>query len=73
MEPTGAGAYPPAFAALYEELKGDLFVARGDIEQARMAYDRAIQQAGAESRLLQIKRRELGDNGIKPGETEPSA
>lgn len=53
--------YPDAFAGLYEELKGDLFVATGKIQQARVAYDKAIKHAGTESRLLQIKRRELGD------------
>ena len=65
--------YPVAFAALYEELKGDLFVAMGKPQQARIAYDKAIKQAGTESRLLQIKRKELGEYDLSSEELDSAA
>lgn len=53
--------HPAAFTAGYEELKGDLFVARGEIAQAREAYDRAINAAdGSPGRWLLLKRQDLG-------------
>lgn len=53
--------HPPAFTAAYEELKGDLFVARGQIAQARMAYDKAISASeGSPDRWLLLKRQDLG-------------
>lgn len=62
--------YPQSYAAMYEELKGDLYVAQGDYEQARMAYNKAILNAGAQaSQWLRLKRDDLG-----PASTaEPSA
>ena len=54
-------SYPAAFAGRYEELKGDLYAAEGNIEEAIAAYDRAIASAGLNmSPLLQLKRRNLG-------------
>ena len=62
--------YPTSFAALYEELKGDLYLAKGDINQARIAYDKAILNAGAQSnRWLKLKRDDLGELKLD----EPSA
>ena len=53
--------YPSAFTVGYEELKGDLYVARGEIAQARLAYDKAIQAAdGSPGRWLLLKRQDLG-------------
>ena len=53
--------YPAGFAAGYEELKGDLFLARGEVDQARVAYDKAIDAAdGNASRWLLLKRQDLG-------------
>lgn len=53
--------YPAGFTAGYEELKGDLYVAKGEIAQARVAYDKAINAAdGGASRWLQLKRQDLG-------------
>lgn len=50
-----------AYDAQYEELKGDLFVAQGDIAQAKMAYDNAINLQGiAASKWLMLKRQNLG-------------
>jgi predicted negative regulator of RcsB-dependent stress response len=53
--------HPAGFDAGYEELKGDLYVARGEIGQARTAYDKAIKAAdGSPSRWLRLKRQDLG-------------
>lgn len=62
--------YPASFAALYEELKGDLYVARGDLDQARAAYDSALLHSQDQpNRWLQLKRDDLGNT--RTG--EPSA
>jgi predicted negative regulator of RcsB-dependent stress response len=51
-----------AYDAQYEELKGDLFSARGDVAEARMAYDKAINLQGiAASKWLKLKRENLGE------------
>ena len=53
-------AHPDAFTAGYEELKGDLYVAKGEIAQARVAYDKAINASnGNASRWLILRRREV--------------
>ena len=53
--------HPSGFDAGYEELKGDLFVARGDVAQARVAYEKAINASdGNASRWLILKRQDLG-------------
>ena len=58
-------AHPAAFAAGYEELKGDLYVAKGDIAQARVAYDKAINASdGNASRWLRLKRQDLGSSDL---------
>ena len=49
------------YDAQYEELRGDLFSARGDIAQARMAYDKALSLQGlSASKWLKLKRQNLG-------------
>ena len=54
-------AHETAFDAQYEELKGDLYVAKGDVAQARTAYDRAITLQGfSASKWLKLKRQNLG-------------
>jgi len=51
-----------AYDARYEELKGDLFSARGDVAEARAAYDKAINLQGfAASKWLKLKRQSLGE------------
>jgi predicted negative regulator of RcsB-dependent stress response len=58
-------AHPAAFTAGYEELKGDLYVAKGEIGQARVAYDKAINAAdGSASRWLRLKRQDLGSSDL---------
>ena len=55
------GDYPAGFAAGYEELKGDMYAAKGEIAQARVAYDKAINATeGGASRWLRLKRQDLG-------------
>ena len=50
-----------AFEARYEELKGDLYVAKGDTDQARVAYDNAITLLGVSAgKWLMLKRQNLG-------------
>jgi len=53
--------YPSSFAALYEELKGDIYVSRKELDQARVAYDKAILNSGIQpSKWLKLKRNDLG-------------
>jgi predicted negative regulator of RcsB-dependent stress response len=57
--------HPAGFAAGYEELKGDLYAARGDIAQARVAYDKAINASeGSPGRWLILKRQDLGNGDL---------
>jgi predicted negative regulator of RcsB-dependent stress response len=51
------------FAAAYDELKGDIYVAKGDVEQARTHYDLALQSLEPTSRVrryIEMKLDELG-------------
>ncbi len=58
-------AHPAGFTAGYEELKGDLYVGRGELVQARVAYDKAINAAeGNASRWLILKRQDLGSSDL---------
>ncbi len=54
--------FPPHFAASFEELKGDIMAAQGNIEQAREAYQRArlAQPGAAHPEFLQQKIDDLG-------------
>lgn len=66
--------HPAAFDALYEELKGDVFVQKGEFEQARVAYDKAIAGSENASRWLQLKRQNLGSSNFDKAElVEPQA
>ncbi|UCB54650.1 MAG: tetratricopeptide repeat protein [Thiotrichales bacterium] len=57
--------YPAGFASGYEELKGDLYAARGETALARVAYDEAISAAGGNaSRWLILKRQDLGSSDL---------
>ncbi len=50
-----------AYTSLANEIRGDIFVAKGEIEQAKEAYDQAMQAAsGAGVEYLQLKRNDLG-------------
>jgi predicted negative regulator of RcsB-dependent stress response len=53
---------PSAYTSLVEELKGDLYLAKKEINQARQSYDRAILSAGRDSvEFLKMKRNNLGE------------
>lgn len=53
---------PSAYTSLVEELKGDLHLAKKEIDQARQSYDRAILSAGRDSvDFLKMKRNNLGE------------
>ncbi len=53
--------HPQAFSARYAELRGDLYVARGDHARARAAYDEAIRQQASPTPWLVMKRENLGE------------
>lgn len=58
--------HPAGFNVGYEELKGDLYVAKGEIAMARVAYDKAINAAaGGASRWLRLKRQDLGSADLE--------
>lgn len=52
--------HPKAFDMRYEELKGDLYLAEGERDKARDAYDKALASEGAVNPLLRLKRKGLG-------------
>lgn len=50
-----------AYTSLANEIRGDIFVAKGEIEQAKKAYDEAMLTAsGGGVEYLQLKRSDLG-------------
>ncbi len=56
-------SHDAAFDAQYEELLGDLYMIKGDVEQARVAYDKAITLLGVSaSKWLKLKRQNLGSS-----------
>lgn len=54
--------YPEPYTAAFEELKGDILVAKGDTEQAREAYQKArlAQPSAPNPQFLQHKLEDLG-------------
>jgi len=56
-----AGPFPEAFEAAVEELRGDLYLAQGERDQAREAYRKALAApaGGGDRDLLQMKFNEL--------------
>lgn len=51
------------FEAIFAELKGDAYVLKGEIDNARLSYDKALLlNQSASKRLLQMKRDNLGNN-----------
>lgn len=56
------GQYPESFTTNFQELKGDILVAKGESGAARTAYDKAIMHAGeTASPWLMLKREDLGN------------
>ena len=57
-------SHDSAYDAQVAELKGDLYLAQGDVMQARAAYDKAIELLGSGSgKWLKLKRQNLGPAG----------
>jgi len=55
------------FQSIYEELKGDAYVIKGDIESAKSAYDKALLlNKSGDNSLLQMKRDNLGESKTGP-------
>jgi len=53
--------YLPPFKALYEELRGDIFTAQGNMPEARAAYQAALDAGGTgDDALLQMKLQNTG-------------
>jgi predicted negative regulator of RcsB-dependent stress response len=65
--------YPAGYTAAYEELKGDLYVARGEADQARAAYDKAISASTSSNRWLRLKRQDLGESELGGTEQNDAA
>jgi predicted negative regulator of RcsB-dependent stress response len=65
--------YPGGFTAGYEELKGDLYIARGDVDQAKVAYDKAISASTTTNRWLRLKRQDLGESVLSDVEHNEAA
>ncbi|MGI9301645.1 MAG: YfgM family protein [Gammaproteobacteria bacterium] len=53
--------FPTGYASLLDEIKGDVFRARGDVDEARAAYNRAITTATGDIDYLRMKRDDLGE------------
>ena len=50
-----------AYSSLANEVQGDIYVAKGEIEQAKQAYDKAMQGASGDNvEFLALKRNDLG-------------
>lgn len=55
------GTFSTAYQALLSDIRGDIYVAKGDTEKARAAYDKALlDNAGPVNQLIQLKRDNLG-------------
>jgi predicted negative regulator of RcsB-dependent stress response len=63
---------PDEFAAAYAELKGDIYVAKGQTEQAATAYNTALQELEPGSRLRQYIEMKLNDLGQAQAVAEAS-
>ena len=52
---------PEAYSSIVNEIRGDIFFAKGETEQAKQAYDQALESADASSvEYLRMKRDDLG-------------
>lgn len=60
------------YEASYEEVKGDAFVAKGEIEQAKTAYNMALQSLDPSARSRRYIEMKLDDLGQSPSVTEAS-
>lgn len=64
-----SGDYPEPFAALAADRKGDILVAQEKIDEARVAYQQALDKSDAKDpgrQLIQIKLDGIGGAPVKP-------
>ncbi len=52
----------PSYASLVSEIRGDTLAAKGQIEEARAAYDQALIDAQGDTEFLRMKRDELASS-----------
>lgn len=50
-----------AFDAMYSDIKGDVYVAKGDIEAAKIQYQSALKQLSKDSKLINLIQIKLDD------------
>ncbi|MBK8454097.1 MAG: tetratricopeptide repeat protein [Thiofilum sp.] len=54
-------SFPTSYQALIADIRGDIYVARNEIDKARAAYDQALlDNAGTANELIRLKRDNLG-------------
>ncbi len=53
--------FPISFSSLVEEIRGDALLAKGEVDAAREAYDRALLITSEDSDYLRMKRDDLGE------------
>jgi predicted negative regulator of RcsB-dependent stress response len=58
--------FPDAYTSLVQEIRGDVLVALGRIDEARKAYDQAISTASGDIEYLRMKRADLGQDEALP-------
>jgi len=55
------GGIPEAYQSLADEIRGDIYVAKGELDLAKEAYDQALLSSnGSGAEYLQLKRNDLG-------------
>ena len=53
--------FPTSYQALIADIRGDIYVAKNELDKARAAYDQALlDNAGTANELIQLKRDNLG-------------
>ncbi len=63
-----AGDFPAEFAGVVSDRKGDIFVAQNKLDEARTAYQAALEKTDAQNpgrQLIQIKLDAIGGNAVK--------
>ena len=53
--------FPVSFSPLVDEARGDALLAKGEVDAAREAYDRALINTSEDSEYLKMKRDDLGE------------
>ena len=66
-------AKPGSFAASYEEIKGDAYLAKGDESKARSAYREAFKALAPNARLRQLVKMKLDNLASATGSEAPAS